>query len=296
MRQFILIGILGGLALTTVVVSPVFSQEESDVASTSASGPLTVKMTDRMTFESDVSRMSGQVSVNQSNFTLEYEHKAFGELPLSFSLDYQYLDIDEDVPVNLPSQLHGLTFSAGAKFPMPFVDSDEYFMGVDVMPSMFTDDGSWESSAFRLPFQLYGIYKPNDTFTLVVGARIRPDYDTVVLPIIGFNYQPNERWDIRLASSEPTVTYHLSDTLSAFAEYAGSLDEYEVTRGSQAGVVFKLREATLGAGLKLRSKDWLEASVSAGASAFRRFSYRDNNGKVDADSAPYVKVRLSAKF
>jgi hypothetical protein len=184
----------------------------------------------------------------------------------------------------------------GTKFPVPFVSSNEHFIAIDVMPSWYSDESSLTRSAFRLPFRTYLIYKPSDTFVFIAGAQIDVDADTPVFPVIGFNYQPNDRLDFQLASTEPTITYKLDDHWAVFAEYDAKLDEYVVTRAGQKGVVLKVREATFGGGLKFKIEKWLDASLSTGLNTMRQFAYLDNVGKVDVNSAPYIKARLSMKF
>ncbi len=273
-----------------------YAGEEILVPLSAEEKQLTVIIKDRMVFESDVNRQPGQISVNQNDFEISYDDKAFDILPVVLEFDYKHLDINENLPVNLPAHLEGRKFRLGAKFPIPFVESDVYFMGAEILPSWYTDDSTWTASSFRLPFRTYFIYKPSETFVFVAGVTINVNADTPVTPIIGINWQPNDRWDIHLASSEPTVTYKITDHWSLFAEYDATLDEYEVTRAGQKGVVLKVKEATLGSGIKYSIEKWLEASLSGGASLARRFEYRDGQGKVDPDSAPYLKARLSMKF
>lgn len=281
--------VLIGLILFFSVPSA-YSQEETDKDSV-----VTAMIKDRYTMESDVNRQSGQISVNQMDFSLSYDTKAFERLPVSVWFDYKRLDIDEDVPVEIPEDLVGLRMGLGVKVPVPFVDTDQHFLGIDVMPSMYTDGETWNKSAMRVPFRVYLIYKPSETFVFIAGARIDVNADTPAVPIIGFNYQPNDRWNFHLATTEPSVSYKLADSWFLFGEYDGTLDEYEVTRAGRKGVVLKVREALLGGGLKY-VVDGMEASISSGVNMGRRFAYRDNAGKVDADTAPYVKVRLSATF
>jgi len=300
------IGLIAFLLAAMIGTPPAFAQDSTPAEEDTAdrfvpvTEPEETKITitdrDQYTMESDVNRQSGQISVNQNDFTLQYDTKAFDVLPLTFFFDYRHLDINENLPVNLPSHLEGRRLGAGVKLPMPFTSTEEHFIGIDVMPSWYTDDWTWTNSSFRMPFRIYGIYRPDDNFVFIAGATIRPDYDTVVVPVIGFNWQPNDRWDIHLASTEPTVTYKINENWAIFGEYNGSLDEYEVTRNGQKGVVLKVSEFTLGGGLKYHINKKLEASFSAGANLARRFQYRDDVGKVDADSAPYIKFRLSSKF
>src|ERR1035437_7110761 len=90
---------------------------------------VTVITKDRTTFASGVDHMSGNVSVNQSNFKLKYEAKVFGVLPISTWFDYKRLDINENIPVDLPASLQGYRFGVETALPIPFVNSKEYFIG-----------------------------------------------------------------------------------------------------------------------------------------------------------------------
>ena len=261
---------------------------------------VTVITKDRYTFESGVDHMSGNVSVNQSDFDVKYEAKVSGKLPVSAWFYYKHLDINENIPVDLPASLQGRRFGVGTKLPIPYLNSKEYFIGIDVMPSWYSDESSFTSSAFRLPFRTYLIYKPidtlTDTFVLIAGVQVDVKADTPVVPIIGFNYQPNDRLEFHLASDEPTITYKLDNHWALFAEYNITFDEYEVIRASQKGVWLKVREDIFGGGLKFKINEWLNASLSTGLNTGRQFAYRDNVGKADLKSGPYIKAQLSMKF
>lgn len=284
------------MAAVTFMPSVLFAGEGTTGKGETGNGTVTVVTKDRFTLESGVEHMSGEVSVNQTDLDVKYETKAFGKLPISVWFDYKHLDINENIPVDLPASLQGRRFGVGTKFPVPFVSDDKYFLAMDVMPSWYSDDSSLTRSAFRLPFRTYLIYKPGETFVFIAGAQIDVDADTPVVPVIGFNYQPDDRLGINLASTEPTVTYKLDNHWAVFAEYDAKLDEYVVTGAGQKGAVLKVREAAFGGGLKFRIEEWLDASLSTGLNMLRQFAYRDNVGKADVNSAPYIKARLSMKF
>ncbi len=279
-----------------LVPSLLFAGEGVTAKEGAGDGTVTVVTKDRYTFESGVEHMSGDISVNQSDLDVKYATKAFGKLPVSVWFDYKHLDINENIQVALPASLQGRRFGVGTKFPVPFVSSNEHFIAIDVMPSWYSDDSSLTSSAFRLPFRTYLIYKPSETFVFILGAQIDVDADRPVFPVIGFNYQPNERLNFQLASTEPTITYKLDDHWAVFAEYDAKIDEYVVTRAGQKDVVLKASEATFGGGLKFKIGKWLDASLSSGLNTMRQFAYRDNVGKADVNSAPYIKFRLGVIF
>ncbi|MCK5581828.1 MAG: hypothetical protein KAJ18_11215 [Candidatus Omnitrophica bacterium] len=267
--------------------SQVWAQQEDGLFAT---------LNSRYIISSDVERVSGEVEITESEFELKYADKLFDEMPVAVSLNVKHIDIVDDVDVDLPTHLEGMSLGLSAKVPVPFMDLDYYFIGLDIFPSMYTDDMGWEDSAFRIPVQAYVIYKESDDFIVVAGLSIRPDYDQQVLPIIGFIYKPNDRLTFNLTSKDPKILYELDDNLTAFAEFDYVNEEYEVTRASQDGVVLKHRESSMGFGLQYLVDDTVEASASVGSVFARRLEYRDGVGKVEPEAGIYLKAQVSYKF
>lgn len=259
-------------------------------------GPVTIKADSRYLAKSDVNAMAGEIQIAESSLDLSYAFKMFEQLPVTLSLGLKHTDINEDLPLELPSRMEGRSFTFSTKFPLPFNDSDQYFIGLDVSPSLYTDDWKWESSAFRVPFRTYLIYKNSESLIFVAGASVRIDYDNTVLPIIGVIYKPNDQLSFNLASDDPNISYKLNDHTTAFAEFGYVLDEYEVTRSGQKGVVLKYRETSTGLGVKYAVGNHLQASLSAGGVFGRRLEYRDSVGKADLDSTPYVRGKMQMNF
>ena len=254
-----------------------------------------VMLKTRHIFESDVEATSNQIEINESQLEFRREIKA-GELPLTFGFVAKHIDINEDLAVELPSHLEGDSLILGTKFPMPFSSSDRYFVGVDIFPSMYTDDGEFKSGAFRIPFRVYGIYKESADFIVIAGVSIRPDYDTTALPILGIIYRPNDRLMFNLASDDPYISYKLNEQLTALWEIGFVTDEYEVTRDGQGGVVLKYSELSTGVGLRYDVTSNLQTSLAVGGVFSRRIEYRDDVGKVVADGGLYTNFKISAKF
>ncbi len=249
----------------------------------------------RHIFKSDVDASLGHIEVNEAQFDFTKDFKIH-ELPLTFGVTVKETDINENLSANLPSRLVGEEFLLGAKFPTPFLDSEHYFIGLDVFPSMYTDDGDFKSSAFRIPFRTYLIYKQSDDFILVIGVNIRPQYDTVVVPVIGMTYKPNDRLSFNLATSDPNITYKINDKLTALLEFNDTIDEYEVTRNGQNGVVFKFNESSVGGGFKYEFTKNIEALITAGGVFGRYMEYRDKVDKTIPNAGVYTNFKLNAKF
>ncbi len=255
-----------------------------------------IQIKSRHIFDSDVKAMSGEIDIIETELKYDLDFKIEGELPVTLSLDFNHIDLNENIPVNLPSHLEGRSFWFSTKFPMPFMDSEHYFMGVDIIPTLNTDSWKWRSGAFRLPFRIYGIYKESDSFILVAGVSVCPEYDTVVLPLLGLIYKPNDRLSFNLASSDPNISYKLTETTTLLWEFDYTLEEYEVTRSGTKGVVLKYREYSTGVGLQYKPCDYFRVVVSVGGVFNRRLDYRDGAGKVDPDAGLYTGGQINIKF
>ena len=250
----------------------------------------------RYVTESDVNASSGKLQVNESDFNFTFEDKISGQLPLTLSFAYRHVDIDESVAVELPAHLEGRRLGVGTKFPVPFVDAENYYLGIDVFPSMYTDDWKWENSAFRMPFRTYLIYKESDDFILVAGVSVRIDYDETILPVIGFKYVASDQLTFNFISDHPHVAYKIDDRLTALWEVDFIRDEYEVTRGSDKNVILKYRSFSTGAGLKYAIDDQMEISGTVGGVFGRRVEYEDDRGKVEPDAGLYTQIKVAFKF
>jgi len=257
---------------------------------------LSIKTESRLIASSTIDDVFGEIEISESKFSATYGYNLPNLLPITLGFNIKHTEINEDLAAEYPSHLEARSFQVGTKFPIPFMELENYYMGVDVFPTMNTDGWEWEDSAFRMPFRTYLIYKPEEKFILVAGVSVRIDYDDTVLPLFGLIYKPNDRLSFNLASDNPNVSYKLNDQFTTFAEFDYARDEYEVTQNGQKGVILKYRQSSAGAGLKYEPTKFLEASVATGLVLGRRIEYEDSSDKIEPESAPYVKAALELKF
>jgi hypothetical protein len=274
--------------MAAILMSPqVFSEEGSTRA----------LLESRYISESDVDAQSGQLTIAETRFSFEHEFKLDNGMPITVSFLDKHTEINSDVAVYLPSKLEGRSLGLGVKFPAPCTESENYFVGLDVFPSMYTDGWSeTSSSAFRMPGRAYLIYKRDENFIVIAGLSIRPGFDTTVLPLIGFIYRPNDQWEFNFSSDNPNVKYQLSDKTKVLLEADIINDEYEVTHNGEKGRVLFYRELSTGIGLEHNFTDSITGLVSFGGVFSRMVKYEDDNGKIRPDAGMYVKARLSVHF
>ena len=261
----------------------VFSQEVNTAA----------LLESRYITESDVEAQSGQLSISETKFSFNHEFKLGNGMPVSLSLMNKHTDINSDVSVYLPSNLVARSLGLGVKFPAPFTESENYFVGLDISPSMYTDTSS---SAFRLPGRAYLIYKRDENFIVIGGISIRPNFDTKVLPLVGFIYRPNEQWEFNFSSDNPHIQYNLTEKTKILLEADIVNDEYEVEHNGAKGQGLFYRELSTGLGVQHQFTQSVSGMISAGCVFSRLLRYEDDNGKVQPDAGMYIKARMSIHF
>lgn len=244
---------------------------------------------------SDVKTTSGKVEFIETGNTYDYGFKAFDKLPVKLSLDAKYISIENTLAsVELPAHLIGL--ATGAETTLPFFGFHKTYLRLGVTPAFYTDDGEFESSAFRIPSYYFLIYRPNERWTFLYGIAVYPDFEDELLPILGFIYKPNDRLTFNIVPRRPNITYALNKRLSWYTEGAFAINsEYEVKRDNSENVVLSYKETHLGSGLKFKLNKYIQASLIGGGMFRRRLKYRDNQGKVDIKDGFYTEFRIEIK-
>lgn len=242
-----------------------------------------------------VEAMPGDVEIFETLSEYSHEVKLFDKLPVKFSLENQYIGIEDTVGVELPAHLIGL--AVGIETTLPFFNFDEIYLRIGFKPSFYTDDWDFEASALRLPSRFFIIRWPNTKWTFLAGLAIYPDFENEILPILGFIYKPNDKLTFEITPQRPNISYLVNDKVLLFAEAAGALNsEFEVSRGGSENVVLKYKQMHLGAGAKLKLNKFIQSSVTAGAVFNRSLKYRDNQGKVNIKDGLYTEFRLEIEF
>ncbi|MFA5271451.1 MAG: hypothetical protein WC412_03800, partial [Candidatus Omnitrophota bacterium] len=103
---------------------------------------------------------NGSISLVESGFDYSYEFKLFDQLPITLSLGSEYIGIGDSQALDLPSHLTGLT--AGLDVILPFFNIDKTYISAGVQPSFYSDNWSFNTSAFRMPVNSFLMYAPSE--------------------------------------------------------------------------------------------------------------------------------------
>lgn len=243
----------------------------------------------------DASSQAGGVGVVEAAAEYNYQAKAFGKIPVEFSLESQYIGLNNSTQVFLPARLVG--FSTGIDATVPFFGIDKTYLRLGVSPSFYGDDWDFESSSFRIPVRLLAIHQPSVKWTLIAGVGVFPDYDDTVVPILGFIYKPNDKLLFHITPDRPYVSYAFNGRLTGLIEGGMSYDEFEVDNGNHKNVVLKYQAMRLGTGVEYTFNKHVHSSLSAGGVFNRRLEYKDDYlGKVVVENGAYCEFRVNIRM
>lgn len=237
-----------------------------------------------------VNALSGKVAIMAASSEYSYALKAFDKLPVEFSLDTQYIGIENTTGVELPAHLMGL--STGIETTLPFFKFNQTYLRVKFSPSFYGDDWSFPASSFRIPLRSFLIYQPNDKWTYILGVAVYPDFENKVWPILGFIYKPNDKLTFNIVPERPNISYSFNERVTLFLEGGSSYDEFEVDKDNLKNVVLSYKEIHLGTGIKYKFNKFIQTSISAGGIFNRSLKYRESLGKVNIKDSVYTEFRV----
>jgi hypothetical protein len=159
------------------------------------------------------------------------------------------------------------------------------------------------SSAFDIPTNV-GLAYPvfgGDKFYLVGGVSFSLLRSYPFLPVLGVEWKPNDRWELRGYLPEPRLIYTQSDACKLWigGELAGGAyrtDERDTAPRKLSGEVLTYSEYRVGAGVIYAGWKPFQVDVGAGYAFERAFDYHRADERFATNGAPYVAVQIRAEF
>ena len=245
----------------------------------------------RLMPKTKVNAQDGSVGIVNSSAEWSYAQKIFNRIPVEFSLEQNYINVNNSTAVKIPSRLTGIGF--GVDVTLPLLMLKNMYFRIGVTPSFYTDNWSLYENSLRLPQRYFAIYQPNDKFTAILGMAVYPRFRYVFLPIAGIIYKPNDKWLFNLVPSRPTINYVLNDKITFFGEYNMSGGEYVVTKDNIKGTVLEYNEQHAGVGLEYTLNKHIQGSLAVGGAFGRNLRYRESYGKLDIENGFYSEFRVN---
>ena len=259
--------------------------------------PFSVDFKAKHVFKSEVRAQDGEIEVTKLSLRIGYHHQKSDNLPFDINIGPDHYIFIEKTPVDIPAEAKSRGIRLKTEFNIPLVNDNRYSWGVELNPTFQTaKDVSFDSDGFRFNFSSFLAFRGDNNFMFVIGAKIRPEYEMVVLPIFGFNYQVNDRLAFNLVSDNPNIAYKITEKTKAILDFDYTFEEFEVTKGALDGSILQLQDFSTGVGIEHHFKDNISASFGVGGEFNRIIKYQDSNGKVVPEDGLYINAKLYVSF
>ncbi len=134
-------------------------------------------------------------------------YPVFGPPPPMISGGYSFTQLDAPAMLDLPSSLH--EFSLGANWMRPL--NEQWMLRLMISGAFASDLENTSSDAWQLRGGVFGMYRPNQHWSFLVGALATGRDDLPVFPAIGAIWEPSPVWKVNLMMPHPRVSRLLVD-------------------------------------------------------------------------------------
>ena len=222
------------------------------------------------------------------------------EGPINWKDDNFWKDYKRDHPnwdrLPLPSRLQSLTasLSYSQKIDEKWSISSSIAVGSHVGKTELLSNG-WGTNA-----SLMGLYTWSPDLTFAIGAAYDSiSHDYRIMPILGFEWRPAEKWSVAIGFPKTAVSYELNKKVTMSLAASGSGGTYFIKDDPYPGVTsrslsnskLEYTEARLGFQTDWKINDTFAVTTSIGQVLYREFKYIDRNNKVRSrDAVPFVSI------
>ncbi len=247
--------------------------------------------------KSTTENSSGDIGFARSEFALSNSFKVLNDVPLELGIGIHRFRLDDDSGLDLPDTLQENSVNFGLRFPALFTQGKDLFMAIDLMP-LWSNAGEhdFDSKSFRFNFSTSLIFRESEKFIFACGALFRPEYANSVIPFFGVRYEPNDRLMINFLSTEPSVSYKISNKTKILLESAFLSHEFEVTSGARKGEIVRIRDLEAGVGLEHDFSESFKGVLSVGIAFERRYEYLNAKQKICPENSFYAGYRFNVCF
>lgn len=250
----------------------------------------------------------GESSVNRLGAGAGIEIEAAKNLIFRVAFDAEWSDYD----------FSGVTGLIGND-PSPWEDVQTYRIAPSVQINF--DDPKWTMS---FGGDIRAAYEPGADFadsltgsgyvafryqwtksfalTFGVGAGSRLEEDVLVLPVLGVEWQIDDKWSFGTRGLGAGITYKFSDQLNLTLRGGYEPRGYRLSdsRGANPGGVFHDDRVPVGLELTWKPAPFAIFSIFAGGVVWQEYRvYNDNGNKLaddESDPAPFIAARATIQF
>jgi len=217
---------------------------------------------------------------------------------LSIAVDYDQTEIDKsaDAQVPLPDRLQSL--GASLRYFQPF--NRQWMLSASVGAASSVTDTGLLSEGWGARASAIAIYNRDRQFTFMFGVAYNSlAEDLKVVPVLGCDWRPAEKWSVAIGFPKTGVTYKMNKEIALGLAVSGVGGAFYVKDDPKPGVAprsladSKLQyiEARLGFSCDWKVNNTFRVSGTVGQVLLRQFKYIDRDYKLKSHgTVPFLSL------
>jgi hypothetical protein len=202
------------------------------------------------------------------------------------------------IPKRMQSLVASMEFSR--------VLNDKWSLSTTVAAGSYVGNCGLLSDGWGVAVSSIGLYRWKENVTFAVGAAYDSlSHDYRFVPILGFDWQINEKWSAAIGFPSTSVTYKLNRRFTLSWEASGSGGTYCVKEDPAPGIAprslanskLETLEIRVGSRITWKINDRFSVNAASGLMLYREFKYIDRNYKLKSHNASsFLSVGGSVSF
>jgi Domain of unknown function (DUF6268) len=189
--------------------------------------------------------------------------------------------------------------SVAAEIAVSYWDGDDFFPLLKIEPGFYyTRDFTTENS-FDIPIRVAFGFKVQKEVHLVLGFSAGLFQEIPVFPIAGFNWQINDKLNLRAVFPEPRLSYTPNDSVEFFliGQYSGGDYRNGTTNDPRTRrALLEYTDIRTGTGISYTVKKGLSIEATAGWTFQREFNYFRRGPDIKTRGSPYIRLETVIHF
>lgn len=223
----------------------------------------------------------------------EFRNVAYGDMTLTLLPSLRILTDDAGINA-MPSAL--IAVPVDVEWIWRYLNG--WSLEIGAAPGIYADaKGLFQASAISLPFRGVMYYNFSEETAVRFGAIIRPNWDMVLMPVVGVAWKPSEMFRLEAGIPETLAELRLANlTLYGRIDWLNVTFALKDDDDKPERVTFN--DWRFGAGAAIEFTETIRLAFEVGLLAGRDVSF-DGGGadtELDVDSAPYFSVLFGSEF
>jgi len=216
---------------------------------------------------------------------------------MDFGLDFGSVLMTDSAGLRLPDVVTRLNVDAGLTW--------RYVAGTALQfrlkPGIYSDFEDFSFDALAMPCSAALVQSFHSGLSGILGVELRPDFETKIMPLVGFAWQPSDFVRLEAALPRSRLSCVFNDAWSGDLGFEWNNVSYHLDeKGEFDRERLEIEDYRFYAGLTKRISDALQLTGELGHVFKRQVEFRyateDLPRKIDVDSAVYVRLALGGPF